>query len=239
MSYLLRIYQKINRKYHSFLFKRKKNISEEDFYTYLFTKNPSWNTKDLNEDETIRWNIIKKEIDKLNFDSSTVQILEIGSGRGWLSNKLSEYGNIIGIEPIQNVVNYARKLFPNIIFYVDNQTSFLKKEPSKKFDLIVSSEVIEHTHNKELFLSEVSNLLKSNGYFILTTPRLEHQNDFVKAYKIDPNQPVEEWLSELDLEEFFLKSKLKVVVKEFFAPLPNLTSNVFISQLWVVQKSKL
>ena len=47
-------------------------------------------------------------------------------------------------------------------------TSLIKKD-SKKFKLIIASEVIEHVDDRTLFFSEVSKLLENKGILILTT----------------------------------------------------------------------
>ena len=89
MSLGKKIFNKVKTRVNRYFYGNKKFKTEEEFYTYLFTKNPSWSSPEANEDETIRWNEIKKELEKLHISGSTQHIMEIGCGRGWLCKKLS------------------------------------------------------------------------------------------------------------------------------------------------------
>lgn len=227
--------QGIKNRLNSFLHKNKKFKTEEEFYTYLFTKNPSWNSKEPNEDENIRLVEIAGVIDKLNI-AGDIDILEIGSGRGWLTNRLSKYGRAIGIEPVEPVVKYAKKLFPEHNFFAEFPSSFIQKFPEKKFNLIVSTEVLEHVVEKEEFMKQIQSLLKPNGIVIITTPRLEQYDDFVSVYGVEPGQPVEEWMSEEQVKELILNSNFDIVDKIIFDPLPIKDKTVYSTQLWVFKK---
>lgn len=227
--------QSIKNRFNNYLYKNRKFDTEEEFYTYLFTKNPSWSSKEPNEDENIRLGEIKKVIDgiKLAGDSS---ILEIGCGRGWLSGKLVQYGTVTGIEPVEPVVKYAKKLFPQLEFHPDLPGSFIQKFPTRKFDLIVSSEVLEHVTDKKEFMQQVNSLLKQGGVAIITTPRMEHYNDFISIYGSEPGQPVEEWMSEQEVKDLILDSGFEIVSHNVFAPLPMKDKTVYTTQLWAFRK---
>lgn len=236
MSLGKKIYSKIRNRLNRYFYQKKQFKSEEEFYTYLFTKNPSWSSPEANEDETIRWSAIKTELEKIKQSKSNLEILEIGSGRGWLCKKMADYGSITGLEPVAPVVKYAKKLFPEIDFHAGFSSDFIKQFPDKKFDVIVSTEVLEHITDKTAFMQDVRTLLKPNGIIILTTPRLEHYEDSIKAFGGDPNQPVEEWMSESQLKQLLEETGFKILNKVFFAPLPNLDKTVLITQLWVGKK---
>ncbi len=233
MSLGKKIFNKVKTRVNRYFYGNKKFKTEEEFYTYLFTKNPSWSSPEANEDETIRWNEIKKELEKLHISGSTQHIMEIGCGRGWLCKKLSDYGTITGIDPVEPVIRYAKKLFPQLEFHTGYSAAFIQQFPDKKFDLIVSTEVIEHVTDKKIFMHEIRSMLKPNGVVILTTPRLEHYDDSIKAYGGDPNQPVEEWMSEPELKELLESTGFTIINKTFFSPLPNLEKTVLITQMWV------
>jgi SAM-dependent methyltransferase len=59
--------------------------------------------------------------------------------------------------------------------------------PTESFDISVSVEVLEHVEQDELFVSEVSRVLKPGGLFIMTTPNgdyLENKNpDHKRHYR--------------------------------------------------------
>jgi 2-polyprenyl-3-methyl-5-hydroxy-6-metoxy-1,4-benzoquinol methylase len=176
---------------------------EEIYYENFFIKSKFWNSKQPNDDESSRWKIIKLFIEKYQHNKTNSRILDVGCGRGWLSNFLSDYGNVIGIEPVKNVVKYGKKLFPNIEFIVGSTPKLLPKF-ANSFDLIVCSEVIEHIPNdgKTKFVSEINRLLKNNGFAIFSTPRADIQNEWLKY--IEPGQPVEDWITEAELENLFI-----------------------------------
>jgi 2-polyprenyl-3-methyl-5-hydroxy-6-metoxy-1,4-benzoquinol methylase len=235
MNFFQNIFFKINNRINNQLYKNKKFSTEEEYYSYLFTKNSAWNSPEPNEDESIRWGEIKKAVETANFKAS-VDILEIGCGRGWLSKKLSSYGKVTGIEPVELVVKYAKKLFPSLEFYAAYPASFIEKFPLKKFDLIVSSEVIEHVVEKVGFMKQIQDMLNSGGVCIITTPRMEAYNDFVSLYGVEPGQPVEEWLSESEMKDLLTVANFEIISNKSFAPLPIKDKSVFTTQMWVFRK---
>ena len=237
MSIRKKIVRKIKNRINRYFYKDKEFKTEEAFYTYLFTKNPSWSSPDPNEDEQLRWSEIKAELEKIKPAGTGLQLLEIGCGRGWLCKKLSDYGTVTGLEPVEAVVKYAGKLFPGLEFHVGYSADLMKQFPGRTFDVIVNSEVIEHVTDKVTFMNELRSMLKPGGIVILTTPRLEHYDDSIKAYGGDPNQPVEEWMSEPQLAELFAATGFTVLTKKFFSPLPNLDRTVMITQLWTARKN--
>ena len=46
------------------------------------------------------------------------------------------------------------------------------KFKNNSFDLVISTEVIEHLENKYLFFKEIKRILKPNGTFIFSTPNI-------------------------------------------------------------------
>lgn len=219
------------------------NQIESDFYKEMFVKNPYWNKPTPNAEENLRWNIIEDFVKyvKDNFYKSSpdnFDILDLGCGRGWLTFLLSKYGNIVGIEPVKPVFNYAKKLFPNIKFLCGTTTNLINDEKAfKKYDLIVTSEVIEHVPDDEKgkFIEEISKLLNDKGFLIITTPRKDAQEEWISY--MQPDQPIEDWISEEDLEEMIVKKSFITHKMERFA-IPPITGapEIVIYQLWLFQK---
>ena len=191
-NYILKIYKRLLFLYY----KNRKPKSEEEFYKIFYTLNPNWNKAEPNQDESLRWEEIVKSLNHLKINLNKTSILEIGCGRGWLCNKLTLLGaKTIGVDPMEPVIKYARKLFPGLEFHTDTPSGFLSKNQGRYFELVVTSEVIEHVIDKEEFLKSIYNLIEPSGYLVLTTPRLEHYDDFLSIWGEDSKQPVEEWLS--------------------------------------------
>jgi 2-polyprenyl-3-methyl-5-hydroxy-6-metoxy-1,4-benzoquinol methylase len=76
----------------------------------------------------------------------------------WLTNLLANYGNVVGSWIVKSVVEYARKCFPILNLFVRLRKLLIKGKISK-YDLIVTSEVIEHIpdHSKESLLKILVN----------------------------------------------------------------------------------
>lgn len=209
---------------------------EELFYENFFIINPYWSSKEPNEDELSRWNAINKFIEVNISLSENFKILDIGCGRGWLSNLLTQYGNVTGIEPVKKVVQYAKKLYPNVEFKVGSTQNLLPKFKNN-FDLIVCSEVLEHIPDdkKAIFISEVSLLLKSKGYAIFSTPRADIQEEWMSY--AEPGQPVEDWISEVSLEKLFIENDFKTIALERASISPRQNIDPLpIYQVWLFRK---
>jgi 2-polyprenyl-3-methyl-5-hydroxy-6-metoxy-1,4-benzoquinol methylase len=220
-------------KYHFVTEKQK----ESNFYKKLFIENEHWNTSKPNEEEVLRWKIIKDFLNNIIKDDENIDILDLGSGRGWLTNLLANYGNVVGVEPVKSVVEYAREMFPNIKFICGTSKTLIKGKNFQKYDLIVTSEVIEHIpdHSKESFIEDISKLLNDKGFLIITTPRKEVEEQW-KAY-IGPNQPVEDWITEEELERLVLQKHFSTHrLERFGIPPVHNAPDIEIYQLWLFQK---
>lgn len=227
-----RIVKKIKKYFLNF---KQKSQSEDEYYEGLFIKHESWNKPTPNKDELKRWEIIEYFVNKIELKDQS-NILDLGCGRGWLSNLLSSYGKVLGIEPVGNVVKYARSLFPDINF-VEGKATTLLNQYSGKFDLIVSSEVIEHVldNEKDKFVYEVNSLLNSNGYLIVSTPRKEAQIEWLKFS--NPNQPIEDWISEKELKDLFEKRGFRLLEsKRIPMKLKKHTDFIDLYQVCLLQK---
>ena len=103
-----------------------------------------------------------------------LKCLDIGCGGGLLSERIARLGaSVTGIDITKSSIEIAKihafNSGLNINYINTDVSSFIKNNSSKKFDLIVASEVIEHLDNRSLFFEEVSKLLKNRGILILTT----------------------------------------------------------------------
>ena len=103
-----------------------------------------------------------------------LKCLDIGCGGGLLSERIARLGaSVTGIDITKSSIEIAKIHAFNSglsINYINTDvSSFIEKNPSKRFDLIIASEVIEHLDNRILFFKEVSTLLKNKGILILTT----------------------------------------------------------------------
>jgi len=217
--------------------------SEDEYYKELFIHNPQWNKPVPNPEEELRWQIIEKFIyyisgynNALN-QNGKMKILDLGCGRGWLSNLLSEYGELTAVEPVAEVAMYARKLFPELNVSPGDANSLLQKGLEGTFQVLVCSEVIEHVpdEEKKSFASNIEKLVSPGGFTIITTPRKEAQEEWMKHS--NPDQPVEEWMDEKALKNLFTECGFSVTDYQRYAAKPTPQGpDIEIYQLWLFQK---
>lgn len=183
-------------------------FQQDHFYTDLFVNSGLWSTPYPNEDEQVRWEKIKNFLRMISSQlpkvfGSSMRILDVGCGRGWLTNLLADFGNCEGIDPVEAVVQYGRSLFPDLTLHVGYPDTLLAQPNFQPVDLVVSSEVIEHIPDskKMEFVQSLKKLVNSDGVIILTTPRKEVWDQWRTVSQ--PNQPVEDWITEAKLQEVF------------------------------------
>jgi len=102
------------------------------------------------------------------------RICDIGSGDGSLASLLYKQGyDIIGIEPDVEGYKISKKNYSEIDFYnfgvEDDPTQFMLFE-NKPFDLVISTEVVEHLFSPHLLPNYSKRILVSGGYLIISTP---------------------------------------------------------------------
>lgn len=78
---------------------------------------------------------------------------------------------------------------------------------------MVSSEVIEHIQQKDLYIETITNILNPNGFLILTTPNGEVKKNWDKAKM--GSQIIEEWLTPEELKTIFAASMETIPLKTF------------------------
>jgi SAM-dependent methyltransferase len=125
-------------------------------------------------------------------------ILDLGCGSGWLGSKLRRWGKVSGIDLSPKGVERGRTLYPDITFYVGNLIDFRPKGP---YDVVVSSEVIEHVADRAAFMKTIFACVKPGGYCIITCPNPKVR----KAWETNgfALQPIEEWPSVAELRSLF------------------------------------
>jgi len=170
----------------------------EEFYE-AFWRSPRWGGVEPNRDERSRLSAVTAMLDACD-PGPRPRILDLGCGRGWLTRALSRYGEVVGTDVVAASVQRARELHPDLTFEQTDLQGLLDSPGEESFDLVVSSEVLEHIKNTEKhdFLHGIHQLLRPGGYAIVTTPRGELWDQWQRSR--DWTQPVEEWISEAALD---------------------------------------
>ncbi len=110
-------------------------------------------------------------------------LVDVGCSNGWLASRLVDFklNKIIGIDPSQDAINFAKKNSPKAMYFI----SHASKIPAKNnyADFLTLFDVIEHVpKDTELeALREANRVLKKRGKLFLSTP-----NDNILTNILDP-----------------------------------------------------
>lgn len=188
---------------------------DDPYYTKLFLEHPAWSNPHPNDDEQARWACISQILQMVANSQRGVtlpRILDLGSGRGWLTSLASSFGKAEGIEPVEEVAAVAGKLFPHLTFSHGTAETLLKKSNFQQYDIVLNSEVIEHVPREEQkeFVKNLSMLVKKGGHAIITSPRAEAYDQWME-YTNFSRQPIDDWLTENELEGLFKEMGFRTI----------------------------
>lgn len=160
---------------------------------YYDTKWLNWTKRKKGGDEICLIEFIVSSMKNLKTKSKhKLKIIDLGCGRGWITDALSEYGDVVGIDLSTGM---AERLHPDLKFI---QANIVTDEIEGKYDVVVSSEVIEHLSFKDqrIYVRKACDLLNEAGYLILTTPNKPKAETLVRELSISREQlqPIENWL---------------------------------------------
>jgi len=120
----------------------------------------------------IKENIIKEfQLKNKKNPLSGINVLDIGCGGGLLSEPMCRLGaNVTAIDASNKnitVANLHAKKNNLKINYICSSPEKLKT--TKKFDVILNMEIVEHVEDVDFFLKSCANLLKKNGLMFVAT----------------------------------------------------------------------
>jgi 2-polyprenyl-6-hydroxyphenyl methylase/3-demethylubiquinone-9 3-methyltransferase len=120
----------------------------------------------------IKENIIKEfQLKHKKYPLSGINILDIGCGGGLLSEPMCRLGaNVTAIDASNKNIAIASlhaKKNNLKINYICSSPEKLKT--TKKFDVILNMEIVEHVEDVDFFLKSCANLLKKNGLMFVAT----------------------------------------------------------------------
>jgi len=133
----------------------------------------------------------KQHIHRYYFASQFVRgktCLDIACGIGYGSRILCDAGaeKVVGVDISEKAIDYAIKHYgtEGIDFVVSNAEYY----NYGTYDLIVSFETIEHLNNRNVFLSNLHDMLELDGKLIISTP-----NKAITSPLKRSDQPVNKW----------------------------------------------
>lgn len=95
-------------------------------------------------------------------------ILDVGCASGWFLSQISKsYPEAlsIGVDVYDKALSYGKKHYPHISFRKSNAEKLPFR--SHSFDLVISTEVLEHVENPKKMISEIYRVTKPQGYAII------------------------------------------------------------------------
>ncbi len=114
------------------------------------------------------------------FIPSNLKILDVGCGQGELLKKISKIlpnAEMNGCD----YVDYKSFDLNDLKFFQHDCNLNLPVEDAS-FDLITSSEVIEHLENPRHFVRELARITKPQGFIVITTPNLESYTSLISFW---------------------------------------------------------
>jgi 2-polyprenyl-3-methyl-5-hydroxy-6-metoxy-1,4-benzoquinol methylase len=193
----------------------KDDPSIEEQAAYYDTWNSEFRAAGHREMERIENDLYKTTLVVLDMLASLQlkrpKILEIGCGTGWLSEKLCEFGSVVGVDLAPRAIEIAKGRGCGAEFIA---MDFLKFEwPAEDFDVVVCCETFYNVNDQATFMEGMAKLTKRGGYLILSA-----QNKFVydRRGDIKPALPGQ-------LRSWLPRKVLMALVRKYFAVLQETT----------------
>lgn len=98
-----------------------------------------------------------------------LRVLDVGCGTGHLAARLANDGySVVGLEPNPTAFSYAVRRIPEAIAGDAQRLPF----PDASFDIVISTDVLEHVPDDAAAANEILRVLKPHGVAVLTVPAL-------------------------------------------------------------------
>jgi len=102
------------------------------------------------------------------------KVLDLGAGNGALCRAMVEAGyEVVGVEPDAEGIGIARQQCPQAQFYqigVDDSPDVVRSGHPDGFDIVVSTEVLEHLYAPRRLPAFAHAVLRRGGHLLVTTP---------------------------------------------------------------------
>ena len=104
--------------------------------------------------------------------SATTRVLDVGCGNGFTCGEFAKLGcQVVGVDLSPSGIELARKAFPACRFEVVSASAdILAVLDEQLFDIVVSTEVVEHLYDPRAYAQTCFRVLRPGGRFVCTTP---------------------------------------------------------------------
>jgi len=100
-----------------------------------------------------------------------LRVFDAGCGNGYLAGHLINKGfEVAACDASQQGIDQALKKNPQARFEVCSVYDDLAERFGRNWDVVVSSEVIEHLYDPRCFVKQAGEMLKPGGLLLITTP---------------------------------------------------------------------
>lgn len=165
-------------------------------------------------------------------------VLDLGCGYGYGSELLSrKAGSVTGLDYHAPAIehNRSRHTAPNLRF-VEHDANTPLPFPDSSFDLVVSSEVIEHIDRRRELLGEIVRVGRPGGYLILKTPNAvsvapesnphHHHTYTLEEFRSEiksafPEAEVYYWVPKTEVKQQVIDFPVKREARGFEDPIPS------------------
>ena len=174
----------------------------------------------------LRIKYIKEQLQNNKIEK--ISFLDIGCGGGLTCEPIAKLGGkITGIDFVKNNIDIAKlhaKKNNLKINYICKDIE--KSKLSKKFDVIIMYEVLEHLNNWPLFIKKIKSNLNKNGFIILSTI---NRNFKSKYFAINIAENLLKWIPKgtHDYNKFIKPSEIKEVFEKEGFEIKNFKGLVF------------
>lgn len=117
----------------------------------------------------IRRKLVHKLIKLYRPYPGRLSILDVGCGMGKLTEELSEYGEVTGIDKSGEAVKFSKKRGLNNII----KSSIEDYATNKRFDCVIALDILEHCRNDNEAMEKIYGLLTKRGIAIIFVPALK------------------------------------------------------------------
>lgn len=170
----------------------------------------------LHDTELMRRDFVRQSIVS-HAPKRELEILDLGCGRGWLAGDLGDLGRVTGVDFSPKALEIARARFGDRTKFLlaDSDSPTWGLPTDLKFDVVVCTEVIEHTPDPEGFVRQVRKLLSPGGWLLLTTPNGNVWADYLRDRRfLHTLQPIENWLTPARLSQLLRAAGFTIVSHE-------------------------
>lgn len=184
------------------------------YYNHLFDREMKLK---LDIEERERWYHIEAAIRSFILDkSSPISMLDAGCGDGRFSHLFSKYGKVTACDVANKAIIRGRDRYPLIRFHtIDLSLDLPIDHFTELFDLIISTEVIEHILDQETYLNNLVKWLKPGGRIIMTTPNGDLFLTYFNGKR--EGQAFEFWLLPSTLKNMFMVRDLSINLFKTFS----------------------